>query len=120
MTEIKLNIIETKAVGRYIRISSRKVRRVLNQIRGKTYQQALMLLEFMPYRACGPIWQVIYSAAANAEHNFNLKKENLIISEAFANQGPTLKRFRPRAQGRGYRIKKPTCHISITVKKNNQ
>ena len=118
MTETKKYIIETKAVGRYIRISSRKVRRVLNQIRGKSYLQALMLLEFMPYRACGPIWQVIYSAAANAEHNLNLKKENLIISQAFADQGPVLKRFRPRAQGRGYRIRKPTCHINITVKKN--
>ena len=118
MTEIKTDIIQTKAVGRYIRISSRKVRRVLNQIRGKSYQQALMLLEFMPYRACGPIWQVIYSAAANAEHNLNLKKENLIISEAFADQGPVLKRFRPRAQGRVFKILKPTCHINITVKKN--
>lgn len=118
MTEIKTDIIQTKAIGRYIRISSRKVRRVLNQIRGKSYQQALMLLEFMPYRACGPIWQVIYSAAANAEHNLNLKKENLIISEAFADQGPVLKRFRPRAQGRGFKILKPTCHINITVKKN--
>jgi large subunit ribosomal protein L22 len=118
MNEIKKNLIQTKAVGRYIRISPRKVRRVLNQIRGKSYQQALMLLEFMPYKACGPIWQVIYSAAANAEHNLNLKKENLFISEAFADQGPVLKRFRPRAQGRGYRIRKPTCHINITVTKS--
>lgn len=118
MNEIKTNLLQTKAVGRYIRISSRKVRRVLNQIRGKSYQQALMLLSFMPYKACGPIWQVIYSAAANAEHNLNLKKENLFISEAFADQGPVLKRFRPRAQGRGFRIRKPTCHINITVKKS--
>ena len=118
MNEIKKNLIQTKAVGRYIRMSPRKVRRVLNQIRGKSYQQALMLLEFMPYKACGPVWQVIYSAAANAEHNLNLKKENLFISEAFADQGPVLKRFRPRAQGRGYRIRKPTCHINITVTKS--
>lgn len=118
MTENKKNTKEAKAVGRYIRISPRKVRRVLNQIRGKTYKEALMLLEFMPYKACGPIWQVIYSAAANAEHNLNLKKENLFISEAFADQGPVLKRFRPRAQGRGYRIRKPTCHINITVTKS--
>ena len=118
MNEIKKNLIQTKAVGRYIRISPRKVRRVLNQIRGKSYQQALMLLEFMPYKACGPVWQVIYSAAANAEHNLNLKKENLFISEAFADQGPVLKRFRPRAQGRGFRIRKPTCHINITVTKS--
>ena len=115
MTEINSNQIEAKAVGRYIRMSPRKVRRVLNQIRGKTYKEALMLLEFMPYRACGPVWQVIYSAAANAEHNLNLKKENLIISEAFADQGPVFRRFRPRAQGQGLGIRKPTCHITITV-----
>ena len=108
--------VSAQAVARYIRMSPRKVRRVLNQIRGKSYKEALMLLEFMPYKACGPIWQVIYSAAANAEHNLNLSKENLIISEAFANQGPIFRRFRPRAQGQGYGIRKPTCHIEIIVK----
>jgi large subunit ribosomal protein L22 len=106
---------QAKAFGRYIRMSPNKVRRVLNQIRGKKYKDALMLLEFMPYRACGPIWQVIYSAAANAQHNLNIDKENLYISEAFADQGPVLRRFRPRAQGSGYAIRKPTCHISITL-----
>jgi large subunit ribosomal protein L22 len=116
MTESNQKIIQAKAIGRYIRISPRKVRRVLNQIRGKSYKEALMLLEFMPYKACGPIWQVIYSAAANASHNLNLNKENLIVTEAFANQGPVLKRFRPRAQGQGFGIKKPTCHITIIVK----
>ena len=119
MTETNNPSTEAKAVGRYIRMSPRKVRRVLNQIRGKTYKEALMLLEFMPYKACGPVWQVIYSAAANAEHNFNLNKENLIISEAFADQGPVFRRFRPRAQGQGYGIRKPTCHIAITVKEEN-
>jgi large subunit ribosomal protein L22 len=118
MNEIKNNQTQAKAVGRYIRMSPRKVRRVLDQIRGKSYREALMLLEFMPYRACGPVWQVIYSAAANAEHNLNLKKENLIVSEAFANQGPVFRRFRPRAQGQGYGIRKPTCHIVITVTEN--
>jgi large subunit ribosomal protein L22 len=119
MTETNNTSTEAKAVGRYIRMSPRKVRRVLNQIRGKTYKEALMLLEFMPYKACGPVWQVIYSAAANAEHNFNLNKENLIISEAFADQGPVFRRFRPRAQGQGYGIRKPTCHIAITVKEKS-
>jgi len=109
------NQTEAKAFGRYIRMSPNKVRRVLNQIRGKKYKDALMLLEFMPYRACGPVWQVIYSAAANAQNNLNIDKENLYISEAFADQGPVLRRFRPRAQGQGYGIRKPTCHISITV-----
>ena len=109
------NQTEAKAFGRYIRMSPNKVRRVLNQIRGKKYKDALMLLEFMPYRACGPVWQVIYSAAANAQNNLNIDKENLYISEAFADQGPVLRRFRPRAQGQGYEIRKPTCHISITL-----
>ena len=116
MTKNNQKIIQAKAIARYIRISPRKVCRVLNQIRGKSYKEALMLLEFMPYKACGPIRQVIYSAAANAEHNLNLNKENLIISEAFADQGPVFKRFRPRAQGQGFEIRKPTCHIAITVK----
>jgi large subunit ribosomal protein L22 len=119
MTETNNTSTEAKAMGRYIRMSPRKVRRVLNQIRGKTYKEALMLLEFMPYKACGPVWQVIYSAAANAEHNFNLNKENLVISEAFADQGPVFRRFRPRAQGQGYGIRKPTCHIAITVKEKS-
>jgi large subunit ribosomal protein L22 len=109
------NQTEAKAFGRYIRMSPNKVRRVLNQIRGKNYKDALMLLEFMPYRACGPVWQVIYSAAANAQNNLNIDKENLYISEAFADQGPVLRRFRPRAQGQGNGIRKPTCHISITL-----
>jgi large subunit ribosomal protein L22 len=73
----------------------------------------------MPYRACGPIWQVIQSAAANAQNNLSIDKENLIVAEAFADQGPTMKRLRPRAQGSGYQIKKPTCHISITLKVKN-
>jgi len=119
MTRINQNIEETKAIGRYIRISPYKVRRILNQIRGKTYREALILLEFLPYKACGPIWQILYSAASNAEHNLNLKKENLFISEAFANQGPVLKRLRPCAKGKGYLIRKPTCHISIVLKKSN-
>ena len=96
-------------------MSPTKVRRVINQIRGKSYKEALMLLEFTPYKACGPIWQVIYSAAANAEHNLNLNKEQLYISEAFVNQGPVLRLFRPRAQGQGYGIRKPTCHISVKL-----
>ena len=104
-----------KAVSKYIRISSNKVRRVLNQIRGRSYLEALMILEFMPYRACGPIWQVLNSAAANAENKIGVNKENLKIKTVFADQGPVLRRFRPRAQGRGYQIRKPTCHITIIV-----
>ncbi|CAM9526665.1 unnamed protein product [Ectocarpus fasciculatus] len=108
-----------KAVSKYIRISSNKVRRVLDQIRGRSYLEALMLLQFMPYRACGPIWQVLNSAATNAENNNGLNKEDLIVKTVFADQGPVLRRFRPRAQGRGYQIRKPTCHITIILETNN-
>ena len=109
-----------KAVGKYIRISSTKVGRVLDQIRGRSYQEALMILEFMPYRACDPIWQVLKSAAANAENNFSLKKENLIVKTVFANGGPTLKRFRPRAKGKNYPIRKPTCHITVILENKEE
>lgn len=106
---------ETQAVGRYIRTSPRKVRRVLDQIRGKSYRDALILLEFMPYRACDPILKVLRSAVANAEHNRGFDPATLFISKAYADQGPVLKRYRPRAQGRAYMIRKPTCHITVAV-----
>jgi large subunit ribosomal protein L22 len=86
---------EIKAIARYIRTSPFKVRRVLDQIRGKSYQEALILLEFMPYRACEPIVKVLRSAVANAEHNAGLDKAKLVVSQAYADQGPVLKRFRP-------------------------
>jgi large subunit ribosomal protein L22 len=108
-----------KAVAKYIRMSPYKIRRVLDQIRGCSYQEALMILEFLPYRAGEPIWQVIYSAAANATNNYGLDKKKLIIDKIFANEGPKLKRIRPRAQGRAYKILKPTCHITVIVKETN-
>ena len=74
-----------------------------------------MLLEFMPYSACKPILQVLQSAASNAQNNNGLMKNELIVSKAYADQGPILKRFRPRSQGRGFKIKKPMCHITIFV-----
>lgn len=106
---------EVKATARYIRMSPFKVRRVLDQIRGRSYREALIILEFMPYRACEPVLKVLRSAAANAEHNQGLNRGDLVVSQAFADQGPVLKRFRPRAQGRAYQIRKPTCHITIGV-----
>ncbi len=107
--------VETHAIARYIRMSPHKVRRVLDQIRGKTYRDALIILEFMPYRACDPVLKVLRSAVANAEHNRGLDPKTLVISQAFADGGPALKRFRPRAQGRAYQIRKPTCHITVAV-----
>tara|TARA_Y100001968_G_scaffold90338_1_gene81267 strand:+ start:279 stop:665 length:387 start_codon:yes stop_codon:yes gene_type:complete len=103
------------AHGRFIRGSASKVRRVLDQIRGRTYRDALIMLEFMPYRSTGPITKVLRSAVANAENNLGLDPSSLIITSASADMGPSMKRFRPRAQGRAFAIKKQTCHISIAV-----
>lgn len=106
---------EVKAVRKYVRMSPHKVRRVLDQIRGQDYKKALMLLEFMPYRACVDVLETVKSAIANAEHNYGLNKEDLYITQAYADKGPVMKRFQPRAQGRAYKILKPTCHVSIIV-----
>ena len=104
-----------KARAKYIRMSPHKIRRVLDQVRGRSYQEALMILEFLPYDASGPIWQVIHSAAANAKHNFGVDKKKLVVNQIFADEGPKLKRIRPRAQGRAYKILKPTCHITVVL-----
>ena len=106
---------EIKAVSKYVRMSPSKIRRVLRQIQGKTYSEALLLLEFMPYASCAPIIKVLRSATANAKNNFGLDEKNLVIKSAFADQGPTMKRFRPRAQGRAYKILKATSHITIVM-----
>jgi large subunit ribosomal protein L22 len=103
------------ATAKYVRMSPRKVRRVLDQIRGRTYRDALILLEFMPYRSCDPILKVLRSAVANAEHNLGMDKGGLVVSLAYADQGPSLRRFRARSQGRAFQIRKPTCHITIGV-----
>ncbi|NEP11065.1 MAG: 50S ribosomal protein L22 [Symploca sp. SIO1A3] len=106
---------ETQAIARYIRMSPFKVRRVLDQIRGRSYRDALIILEFMPYRACEPVLKVLRSAVANAEHNVGLNPASLVITKAYADMGPSLRRYRPRAQGRAYQIRKPTCHITVAV-----
>nr|YP_009294187.1 ribosomal protein L22 [Hildenbrandia rubra]AOM67429.1 ribosomal protein L22 [Hildenbrandia rubra] len=103
------------SVGKYIRVSPHKARRVLDQIRGKSYKEAMLILEFLPYRCTKSIQNVLKSAAANATHNHSLEKKNLVIQETFANQGPTLKRLQPRAQGKAFAIRKPTCHISVSL-----
>ncbi len=103
------------AHGNYIRGSASKVRRVLDQIRGKSYRDALIMLEFMPYRSTEPITKVLRSAVANAEHNYGMDPSSLFINSAAANNGPVMKRYRPRAQGRAFAIKKQSCHITISV-----
>ena len=106
---------EIRAVSKYVRMSPSKIRRVLRQIKGKTYSEALLILEFMPYASCAPIIKVLRSATANARNNFGLDERKLVVKSAFADQGPTMKRFRPRAQGRAYRILKETSHITIVM-----
>ena len=110
-----INKTEIRAICKYLRLSPNKVRRILDQIRGKNYQEAILILEFMPYKPCKTIKKILESAASNAIHNNGLNKNQLRIKQAFANEGPRLKRFQPRAQGRAFPIHKPTCHITITV-----
>jgi large subunit ribosomal protein L22 len=104
-----------RAVARYVRISPTKARRVVNLVRGLPAKEALTVLQFATQSASEPVYKVLASAIANAENNERLDPDSLLISEAFVDEGPTLKRFRPRAQGRAYRIRKRTCHITIAV-----
>ena len=115
MKKITLQENEVRAISKYIRMSPSKVRRVLRQITGRSYKEALLLLEFMPYASCKPISKVLQSAAANAKNNFGFDEANLVVKSAFVDQGPVMKRFRPRAQGRAYRILKATSHITVIV-----
>nr|YP_010196197.1 hypothetical protein LK014_pgp066 [Gracilaria caudata]UAD83594.1 hypothetical protein [Gracilaria caudata] len=103
-----------QAKGKYLRLSTHKTRRILNQIKGKNYQEAILILEFMPYKPCKIIKKILESAGNNAS-NLKYEKQNLIIYQAIANEGPRLKRFQPRAQGRAFKIQKPTCHITIKL-----
>ena len=104
-----------KAVARYVRISPYKVRIVLDIIRGKGYREAVAILENTPKAASEPVKKVLMSAAANAENNQGLSKDNLYVAACFADQGPTLKRVMPRAQGRAFRILKRTSHITVVL-----
>nr|YP_010268155.1 ribosomal protein L22 [Rhodiola sinuata]UIF94831.1 ribosomal protein L22 [Rhodiola sinuata] len=113
---IKKNKTQVYALGQHISMSAHKARKVVDQIRGRSYEETLIILELMPYRACYPIFKLVYSAAANASHNMDFKKGELIISKAEVNEGTTVKKLKPRARGRGYPIKRPTCHITIVVK----
>ena len=100
---------------RYLRMTPMKCRRVVDLVRGMDVQEALDQLRFQPQAAAEPVAKVIASAAANAENNKQLDPASLFISSAYVDEGPTLKRFRPRAQGRAYRIRKRTSHITVVV-----
>nr|YP_009864533.1 50S ribosomal protein L22 [Smilax glycophylla]QKE32528.1 50S ribosomal protein L22 [Smilax glycophylla] len=107
---------EVKVLAQHICMSVFKARRVVDQIRGRSYEETLMILELMPYRASFPILKLVYSAAANAIHNMGLNEDHLFISKAEVNGGTIVKKLRPRARGRSYPIKRPTCHITIVLK----
>nr|WSP01774.1 ribosomal protein L22 [Syzygium cinereum] len=108
--------VEVYALGQHISMSAHKARRVIDQIRGRSYEETLMILELMPYRACYPIFKLLYSAAANASHNMGFNEASLVISKAEVNESTTMKKLKPRARGRSYAIKRPTCHIRIVLK----
>ena len=103
------------AIARYIRISSRKVKIVIDLIRGKSVAEAEAILRFTPKAASEPVLKLLKSAVANAENNSNLPADGLYVAEVYAHQGPTLKRYRPRAQGRATHIRKRTSHITIIL-----
>lgn len=107
--------MEAKAIARHVRIAPRKVRLVVDLIRGKKVGEAIAILKHTPNASSVVIEKIVNSAIANADHNYNLDVDNLVISQIFVDQGPTLKRFRPRAQGRATRIHKRTSHITVVV-----
>ena len=98
-----------------VNVTPMKARRVIDLIRNKPASDALAMLSFAPQAASGPVAKVLASAIANAENNFDLDPATLVVSRAYVDEGPTLKRFQPRAQGRAFRINKRTSHITIEV-----
>lgn len=108
--------MEARAVARFVRISPRKARIVIDQIRGKKVEDARNVLRFTDRAAAEVVEKVLNSAVANAERNLKVKAEDLIVGTTFVDEGPTLKRIRPRAQGRAARINKRTCHVTVIVK----
>ncbi|KAL6557750.1 60S ribosomal protein L22 [Orobanche minor] len=116
MLKNKKKKMEVYALCRHISLSADKARRVIDQIRGRSYEETLMILELMPYRACYPILKLVYSAASNAAYSMDSAEVNLVISKAEVNEGTITKKFKPRARGRSYVIKRTTCHITIVVK----
>src|SRR5881628_625434 len=103
------------AVAKYVGISASKARRVINLVRGKSVTEALDILRWAPQAASEPVAKVIASAAANAQNNDGLDPSSLVVATIHADEGPTAKRIRPRAQGRAYRIRKRTSHITVIV-----
>ena len=112
--------MEAKASARYIRVTPMKARRVVNLIRGQQANEALAILKFASQAASEPVFKVLESAVANARQKADreglaFKQEDLVVSAAYVDEGPTMKRFQPRAQGRAYRINKRTSHVTVVV-----
>jgi large subunit ribosomal protein L22 len=106
---------EVRAVAKWVRMSPRKARLVTEHIRGRSVPEARTVLAFTPRAAAREIEKVLRSAVANAEANHGLRGDELVVAAAFVDEGPVIKRFRARARGRGVRIQKPTCHITVTL-----
>jgi large subunit ribosomal protein L22 len=104
-----------RATAKHVRVTPMKARRVVDLVRGKSVEDALAILRFAPQAASEPVAKVVASAAANAENNLGLDPRTLVIATAYVDEGTTLKRFQPRAQGRAFRIRKRTSHITIEV-----
>jgi large subunit ribosomal protein L22 len=112
--------MEAKAIARYVHVSPRKARLVVDMIRGKSAGEAANILRFTPKGAAEVVAKVLDSAVANAEHNLKVKPETLFVSQAFVDEGPTLKRIRPRAMGRAFKIRKRTSHVTVVVKQREE
>ncbi len=108
--------MEAKAIVRHVRIAPRKAQLVVDLVRGKNIDEALAILKYTPKAAAPIIEKLVKSAVANAENNYNMDADRLYISDIYANQGPTMKRFRPRAMGRATTIRKRTSHIGVVLK----
>jgi large subunit ribosomal protein L22 len=106
---------EVKAVAKWVRMSPRKARLVIDHIRGRSVPEARTVLAFTPRAAAREIEKVLSSAVANAEANHDLDGDELVVSAAYVDEGPVMKRWRPRARGRAARIRKPTCHITVKL-----
>ncbi len=112
--------MQAKAIARTIRIAPRKVRLVVDLIRGKQVGEAIAILRHTQKSASPVVEKLLNSAIANAEHNYEMEPNNLVITQAFVDEGPTLKRFRPRAMGRASAINKRTSHITIVLSEKKE
>lgn len=115
MAEVQEGGVTVRAVARYVRVSPYKARQVADQIRGKDLEEARYIIRFSPKAAARLVGKVLESAVANAENNNGLRAEDLVVVNCYVDEGPTLKRWRPRALGRATRIRKRTSHITVVL-----